>query len=1390
MSSLCSECTFVNEDGRTECEMCNTPLGRGTSHLVRSGSSGVSSANVNRADVALIASACGINETSAMSLLITTQGDVQRAINMHFDLAEATTNKPLSSQQSASQPKVKEQLKKGAKSEKKPVPLPLPPAPVAAVVAPVSKSVSKPVAKRSSATSIPPSMHGVTRPLAKSMPVSSKPSVASSAAAAPLLDLVNDVVRPLPVLNGDSNGAVKSKSGAAGRLVPPTTGAATMMSWQHVYPAQPMKERKLRERVTNYNLYLRSFQAPRSHYVGNVTFTCECNKRRPKKNRDALFMLLRMFPRHGMTTNIKIDGEATHRGAELIMRMLEFSRNCSVELACEIDDQDRHFYHFTLQFWIFVPSELGQSTKLNGGSLIENLNVFKKLQSYGALLPCAFDASRPLPGNVSNTQSAEAVSIADWYKFFTSDVNLPALCATDVELLAKAMPEITLREYQKQAVQWMLSRELGAASLNDILWQRALLPAGAPDGPLEAVYTNSIRSLISLLPPPVARGGILAEEMGLGKTIEVLSLISLNRANDAMLRAPIQRTTSIVRRSMPTGLPLKSTRATLIVTPVTLLGQWKRELLSRFAGGDKPLKVYLYHTNRKRDRAFLIDHDIVLTSYSIIRAEMRRDDMPLHDIYWHRIVLDESHQLKAIGTNLLLSELCHLQARYRWCVSGTPITTLLSDIVQQATFLNMPVHSTAMTRHLNVDARTMGNLLRALVMTHRASQRDVHGEPLVALPRRHAHVVEVELDAKERKLYDWVYKCAFDDMSLLVQGGERLAARFYTRIVSSVLLPPRMVLAHPSALSGLSRVQLGLMHGTPPTDAALAALPRFVAAPAAADGDADEPAAGAASRKRSTPQASAAAASVAESRSPRAVAKRPRTYAENSDDDVDDKVASTSSNRVSGKKRAASSVAKDKKKKNDDKDDDDDSFGVNGDESESEDDVVPDGDDDDDDADDKNGDDDSVDNRAGGDDERKKMAQSAPAGLERVPSPEPVAAAAAAAVPAPAPKLSEQQSKWLALLMEQPECPVCLESIQDAAVTDCNHAFCYECVLSLLAVPEFHLRRCPLCRRAIRDTDIHRIQSDLLAAAPAEGPQAGVRDNEAQQRALALAIQAAETLAVVAASAAPGSKVSVSVRQQQRERASQAVDALRNLLSNARSATSELRNLMALLEKHAESSKLRALLQLIHRIREEDAQAKIVVFSQWSSIVMVISKLLEGLGVGNVQITGDMAMAKRGKNLERFQFDDETPVFLLSLRSGSVGVTLTAANHLIMLEPVLNKATEEQAVNRIFRIGQTRETHIWQMYTKNTIEEKIHQRAMRLDRGLVSGNSGAPADAQAANAAANASNASTNAVSTSAASTADLLIGRVDSASANADTSRSVSIGEVAQLFGLHFQAE
>lgn len=85
------------------------------------------------------------------------------------------------------------------------------------------------------------------------------------------------------------------------------------------------------------------------------------------------------------------------------------------------------------------------------------------------------------------------------------------------------------------------------------------------------------------------------------------------------------------------------------------------------------------------------------------------------------------------------------------------------------------------------------------------------------------------------------------------------------------------------------------------------------------------------------------------------------------------------------------------------------------------------------------------------------------------------------------------------------------------------------------------------------------------------------------------------------------------------------------------------------------------------------------------------------------EFLGPWSRQKSVQAIEAFQKDPPTTVFLLSMRSGSVGINLTSANHVFILEPALNPALEEQAVGRAWRMGQQREVIVKKFYIKVSI---------------------------------------------------------------------------------------
>merc|ERR1712129_94283 len=106
-----------------------------------------------------------------------------------------------------------------------------------------------------------------------------------------------------------------------------------------------------------------------------------------------------------------------------------------------------------------------------------------------------------------------------------------------------------------------------------------------------------------------------------------------------------------------------------------------------------------------------------------------------------------------------------------------------------------------------------------------------------------------------------------------------------------------------------------------------------------------------------------------------------------------------------------------------------------------------------------------------------------------------------------------------------------------------------------------------------------------------------------------------------------------------------------------------------------------------------------------------------------------MSLNKRKKALKEFSDDARISVFVLTVRCGAVGITLTAANHVFMLEPPFNPALYRQAINRVHRLGQTKKVFIHNLIMRDTVEQRIFEinkakQKSEEDSGAMAGNIG------------------------------------------------------------------
>jgi SNF2 family DNA or RNA helicase len=137
-------------------------------------------------------------------------------------------------------------------------------------------------------------------------------------------------------------------------------------------------------------------------------------------------------------------------------------------------------------------------------------------------------------------------------------------------------------------------------------------------------------------------------------------------------------------------------------------------------------------------------------------------------------------------------------------------------------------------------------------------------------------------------------------------------------------------------------------------------------------------------------------------------------------------------------------------------------------------------------------------------------------------------------------------------------------------------------------------------------------------------------------------------------------------------------------------------------KKVATSAKLDRLIEMLHVLLQDGR--RILLFSQFTSMLDLIEERLKADGLAWVRISGDIE--DRDTPVRRFQAG-EVPLFLISLKAGGTGLNLTAADTVILYDPWWNPAVENQAIDRAHRIGQENPVIVYKMVASGTIEEKM-----------------------------------------------------------------------------------
>ncbi|KAK1968726.1 SNF2 family domain-containing protein [Colletotrichum sublineola] len=299
-----------------------------------------------------------------------------------------------------------------------------------------------------------------------------------------------------------------------------------------------------------------------------------------------------------------------------------------------------------------------------------------------------------------------------------------------------------LQEHQKQALAFMLERESGHVDLPYRLWHPVV-----EEG--QEWFRHKITNIKQKTQPDEKGGGILADEMGMGKSLSILSLI-VNTLQDGQQWAQQEEQSNEKSREL-----CYSGSTLVVVSSALLIYEWDNEITKHVEGA---LNRIVYHgPKREKDIDKIKNSNIVVTTYNTLAAEYEKKSSILHRIGWYRVVLDEAHVIRRPATTFFHA--CRaLHANSRWCLTGTPIQNKLADIGALFAFIRAkPFDEPAMfRRYIEVPFEQHGDPKKVkerliLLLDSLCLRRT---KELLELPGLEERVKELEFTPAEREQYD------------------------------------------------------------------------------------------------------------------------------------------------------------------------------------------------------------------------------------------------------------------------------------------------------------------------------------------------------------------------------------------------------------------------------------------------------------------------------------------------------------------------------------------------------------------------------------------------------------------------------------------------------------
>ena len=273
---------------------------------------------------------------------------------------------------------------------------------------------------------------------------------------------------------------------------------------------------------------------------------------------------------------------------------------------------------------------------------------------------------------------------------------------------------------------------------------------------------------------------------------------------------------------------------------------------------------------------------------------------------------------------------------------------------------------------------------------------------------------------------------------------------------------------------------------------------------------------------------------------------------------------------------------------------------------------------------------------------------------------------------------------------ERDACPICLErdlrkEEEVVVLPGCGHRYCTWCILSLLEHVQHSASQwitCGVCRRKQKKTEMRYVSNTNKHRNDLEGR--------------------ADIVGGV------GGKVITHRMHSEAPAAASSSSSSSSPSSSSSSSSSPLPDAVSV--KGSWSTKVNEVVSLVLSILSTSPQSKLLLFSEWKDMLLLLSKAFT---LNQVNALLLLSRPTFSSTLHRFHHDPSYSVLLLPMKGSNEGLNLTAASHVIFVEPSLSRAREEQGVGRVWRIGQRSRCHVHRLVVERSVEERIHRRNER-----------------------------------------------------------------------------